>query len=66
MYAIQLDLFKTAEQCEMDALRLEMNAVKSSSDKVRKKLFAENGSLVRRMTDLEERLMIIERNICRG
>jgi dynactin complex subunit len=66
MLAIQYDLFKTKEESEMDALRLEMAKCKLSCDKVRKKLFSENGALKKEVKELSERLEIIERNICRG
>jgi hypothetical protein len=62
---VQLDFFKTAEQCEIDALRIELQSVKLSCDKVRKKLFAENGKLVKMTIDLCERLDVLERHICR-
>ena len=65
MECFQLDLFKTEEQSEIDALRFEITAIKTSTDKVRKKLFAENGKLTKKMLDLESRMQIIERNICR-
>jgi|BogFormECP04_OM1_1039644.scaffolds.fasta_scaffold09511_1 hypothetical protein len=63
---VQLDFFKTKEQCEIDTLRIELQAVKVSSDKVRKKLFAENGKLVKATVELRDRLDILERNICQG
>lgn len=64
MIAVQFDLFKTREECEIEALRLEITKIKLSTEKVRKKLFAENGTLVKRITQLEERLEIIERGLC--
>jgi len=64
MYAIQLDLFKSSEECEIDALRREMASVKLSSEKVRKALFARNGELVKRVLELEDRLSVIERGLC--
>lgn len=66
MFAIQLDLFKTQEQCEIDALRLEVASIRLSADKQRKALFARNGELVKRMLELEDRLSNIERGICHG
>jgi len=66
MYAIQLDLFKSLEQCEIDHLRLEMIAVKQSSDKVRRGLFAKNGELTKRILELEDRIQHIERGLCYG
>ena len=66
MYAIQMDFWKTSEECEMDALRREMAEVKKSSTNVRKALFARNGELTKRMLELEDRLQYIERGICHG
>ncbi len=64
----QLDLFadlgKSKEQIELDALRADCLSTKQSADKVRKSLFAKNGELTKRMTELEERLIHIERGIC--
>lgn len=66
MVAIQLDFFKTDEQCEIDALRHEVRDVKASGDRVRKKLFAENNKLNKSILDLEERISIMEKGICNG
>lgn len=64
MLSYQLDLFKTPEESEMEALRKAFLEVKESADRVRKKLFAENGKLVKQVIDLTQRMEIIERNIC--
>jgi len=66
MNAIQLDFFKSDEECEIDCLRKEVSALRLSQDKVRKKLFSENGSLKKDVLDLKERIAILERFICRG
>jgi len=63
---IQFDLFKSKEESEIESLRKAVDAAVESSHKVRKKLFGENGKLVKRMNELEERLDILERNICKG
>jgi hypothetical protein len=60
----QLDFWKTEEESEIEALRKEIGAVKTSSDKVRRSLFARNGELTKVVIDLQERLAILERNIC--
>ena len=62
----QLDFFKSEEESEIEALRKEIAAVKTSSDKVRRSLFARNGELTKIVVDLQERLAILERNICMG
>ena len=66
MIAIQLDLFKTKEECEFDAMRQSIQEMKKSQERVRKKLFAENGQQKKIILDLSERMEIIERNICKG
>lgn len=66
MYAIQLDLFKSDSECEIDALRIEMKAIKQSTEKVRKALFARNGELTKRILELEDRIQHIERGLCYG
>jgi dynactin complex subunit len=64
---IQFDLFEPIPD-EMEMLRLdcmaEIKASNESLNKVRKKLFAENGALKKRIDDLENRLAILEKNIC--
>jgi len=65
MQCFQLDLFRSDEESEIIELRKEIIAIRESSNKVRKKLFCEHGKLVKRITDQEERLQILERNICR-
>ena len=64
MIPIQLDFFKTEEECENEEIRRIVIEIKESSNKVRRKLFSENGELKRKVLDLENRLQILERNIC--
>ncbi len=66
MIPIQLDLFKTAEECEIEALYRAVEKVRVSSDKVRRGTYAEINALRKRIVELEERQAIIERNICKG
>lgn len=66
MVQIQLDLFQTEEECEMIQLRKSINEIHKTTEKVRKKLFAENGANKKIIEELRERLEIIERNICKG
>ena len=63
---IQFDLFKTKEEVEIEQMREHCEKLSKSNEKVRKRLFAENNALNRSMMDLEERLAIIERNICKN
>lgn len=66
MLAVQLDLFKTPEECEMDALRRSIEDVRKSSEKVRKGTYARLNELVKDCVDLRFRLEVMERNICKG
>lgn len=63
--AIQLE-FLLPEKTFEESMQEQMNSVKSSCDKVRKSNFANIGELKKKVVDLNERLAIIERNICRG
>lgn len=62
----QLDMFLSEEQSEIDSLRERIDAVDTSTGKVRRSLFAKNGEMSKKMNDLEERMVILERYICRG
>lgn len=66
MIEYQLDFFKTQEECEKEAMFEYIESIKISTDKVRKSLFAKNGELSKKIIDLELRLEIIERNICKS
>lgn len=61
---VQLDLFRTKEECEIIALRGEVNRVYSTCDKLRKAMWARHGEISKRQVDLEERLTIVEKGIC--
>ncbi len=60
---IQLDLF---EQDENVLMRKEIAKVRESSEKVRKGIFARHNELARLWLELDHRLAIIERCICKG
>lgn len=66
MVEVQLDFFKSEEQCEIDALHSAVASIKLSSDKVRKGTYARINEIGKRQDELELRLGIIERNICKG
>jgi len=59
----QLEFFVT-ELSEIDVLKTDVQSVKESNDKVRKSMFARHGELARKYMELNERLQILERNIC--
>ena len=58
---IQLDFF---EKDEMSLLKAEVEAVKKSGDKVRRGTYARINELEAMVKDLQERMCIIEKNIC--
>lgn len=62
---LQFDLFRPKPTIE-EMLKADIEAVRLSSDKVRKSLFARNNELQKRMLELENRMEILERNICKG
>lgn len=64
--SIQLDFFKTPEQCELDAIRIALNEYKLSSDKVRRGTYAKLSEVTKICMELQLRLEVIEKNICRG
>jgi len=66
MYALQLEFFKTEEQCEIEALARLIAEVKNSSDKVRRGTYASINEVKRECCDLKNRLEIMERFICKG
>ncbi len=65
-YPVQYDLFKTKEISEMEALEKRIAVVEKSSDKVRKGTYARIGKQDKIISELESRLEILERFICRG
>lgn len=58
----QLDFF--IEYTETELLAQDFQALKASQEKLRKALFARHGELAKKYCDLQERMSIIERNIC--
>ena len=61
---LQLDLFHDMTETEMLEERIRL--LEASQDKLRKALFARHGELGKRYIELNDRLNIIEMNICRG
>jgi hypothetical protein len=62
--AVQLDFF--CEKTESQILQEEIEALKKSQDKLRKALFARHGELAKKYLEINDRLEILEMNICRG
>lgn len=61
---IQLELFE--EKSDVEVLCDQVNDLRKSQDKLRKALFARHGDLAKKYLEINDRLEIIERNICRG
>ena len=51
---------------EMKNVALKASEIKGSTDKVRRCLFGKNAELQKRITELEFRLQVLEKNICTG
>ena len=58
---IQLELFP---EDEVITLRLEVQRMKETTDKMRKALFARHGDLAKHYLDIHARLEVLEKNIC--
>ncbi len=63
--AIQLDFFHE-ELTEVEILREEVRQLRLSNEKVRKGLYARHGELAKLYIELNDRLNILEHNICKG
>ena len=61
---IQLDFF--ADHTEIEILREEVRQLRLSNEKVRKGLYARHGELAKLYLEINDRLNILEHNICRG
>jgi hypothetical protein len=55
---IQLDMFR--ETTETDVVMTEVTAMKESNDKVRRKLFAQNGAMMKMILQQQEELDYIK------
>jgi hypothetical protein len=65
--AIQFDLFEPIPT-ELEMMAMDIKAMRESQDRVRKKLFAENSALKKKIMELgylEQRLERLEKNICK-
>jgi hypothetical protein len=61
---IQLDFFENKLD-DIEVFRLEIEEIKKSSDKVRKGLYGSQNELKKLCNELNSRMDIIERYICR-
>jgi hypothetical protein len=62
MALMQLDFFEDVDFIEIKG---RMESVERSCDRVRKKQFAEIGTLKKQLAEVIERMEIIERGICK-
>lgn len=63
--AVQYDLF-TPKPTEIEILRMEFESLNVSHHKVRRGTYCELNKEKKRINELEERLSILERYICKG
>lgn len=61
---VQYDLFRSRQECELEALRNEIAKVRVSSDKVRRGTYARLNEQKKLVDEMMSRMEIIERNIC--
>ncbi len=63
---VQLDFFRSPEECERLELLRQLQETKDSAGKVRRACFAKIDTLAKENYELRCRLDILERHICRG
>lgn len=63
---LQYDFFLTEGESEVEMLRKELAVVRASGHAVRRGTYAMINQQRKQIDELEERLKIIERNICNG
>ena len=63
MVTLQLDFF---EKDEITLLRMDVEANKRSTEKVRKGTYSRINQLEKQLQDVNERLAVIEAQICKG
>jgi len=62
---VQLEFFKTPEECFQEQLIERIDKMEVSQNKVRRAVFARDGKQDFRLDELEERVKILERFVCR-
>lgn len=65
MSIYQLDLFKDDEDCRIETIERDLIATTKSLNNVRKGTYASINELKKIVLELNERIKIIERNLCR-
>lgn len=63
--ALQLDFFMTKEETEMAQIRRLLLKDMATNESSRKSLHAKNGKLTGMVIDLEARVKIMERGLCK-
>lgn len=63
---VQYDFLKTKEESWKEEIEKNIISVKTSSDKVRRGMYAKLGDLQKKNMELEQRLSILEKYICTG
>lgn len=61
---LQLDLFKSEQECELEQMRRDLSKGLKTIDNVRKGIFARQNEDRKILTEMNDRLAIIERFIC--
>ena len=62
---VQLQFLKTKEQCEIEHLFGEITKIGASATAVRKGMYARLNEIKKRQDELDERLKVIEENLCK-
>ena len=63
---IQLDFFRSPEECEQIAMREQIARLKESQDKQRKAQFARIGEIKKEVIEMRHEFEMMKRNICRS
>jgi hypothetical protein len=66
MTTIQLEFFKTQEQCEIEALRKEVKFNFNRLEAVRKGTYSEINKIKKENMEMKEDIELIKRNICQN
>lgn len=65
-HEVQYDFFLEPQESEIEMMRKDIATVKASGHAVRRGTYAMINEQKKQITELEERLKILERNICHG